>query len=290
MSFSKKERKKTVWTRISDRAALELSGGVPFLTFDALAGEPGICHGFSTRLGGVSRGIYASMNLGFARGDSDENVRENYRLLCDALGIPAERLVFSKQTHKDRVRKVTAEDCGTGILRPVFYDDVDAHMTNEPNVPLLIFSADCVPVFFYDKTNGAIALAHAGWRGTVQKIAAKTVAAMEREYGTRPEGLAVVIGPSICRGCFEIGPEVAEEFLRVWPEAEARGLLRKGSGDRYFADLWGANRLALLEAGVPDERISVSGVCTMCRQELFFSHRGSKGRRGSNAGFLMLKG
>lgn len=279
-----------MWTRIGNCASLEVSGGAPFLTFDALAGEPGIRHGFSTRLGGVSRGIYASMNLGFGRGDSEENVRENYRRLCAAMDIPAERLVFSKQTHKDRVRKATAADCGTGILRPIPYDDVDAHMTNEPNVPLLIFSADCVPVFFYDKTHGAIALAHAGWRGTVQKIAAKTVAAMAREYGTEPEQITAVIGPSVCGGCFEIGPEVAEEFLRVWPEAEEPTLLRKGTGDRYFADLWEANRLALLEAGVPDENISVSGICTMCRQDLFFSHRGSQGRRGSNAGFLMLKG
>lgn len=278
-----------MWTRISRQASLELAGGVPFLTFDALAGEPGICHGFSTRLGGVSKGIYASMNLGFSRGDSDENVRENYRLLCGAIGIPAERLVFSKQTHKDRVRKVTAADCGTGILRPIPYDDVDAHMTNEPNVPLLIFSADCVPVFFYDKEHAAIALAHAGWRGTVQKIAAKTVAAMGREYQTKPEQVTVVIGPSICRDCFEIGPEVAEEFLRTWPEAAESGILRKGTGDRYLADLWEANRQALREAGVPEENIFVSGVCTMCRQDLFFSHRGSKGLRGSNAGFLMLK-
>lgn len=277
-----------MWTEITEQAKLNISGRVPFLSFDALRNETGVRHGFSTRLGGVSKGIFSSMNLGFNRGDSDENVQENYRLLCEAMGMPAERLVFSKQTHKDFVRKVTAEDCGIGITRAIPYDDVDAHMTNESNVPLVIFSADCVPVFFYDREHHAIALAHAGWRGTVQKIAAKTVQAMAEEYGTKPEQVICVIGPSICGECFEIGPEVAEEFVRVWPDAMRNGILRKGNADRYLANLWEANRQALLSAGVADSNISVSNVCTMCRPELFFTHRGSQGRRGSNAGFLML--
>lgn len=277
-----------MWTEINDQAVLDVSGCVPFLSFPALKDEPGIVHGFSTRLGGVSRGIFSSMNLGFRRGDSDENVRENYRLLCEAVGIPAEKLVFSKQTHKDFVRKVTAEDCGIGITRAIPYDDVDAHMTNESNVPLVIFSADCVPVFFYDKQSHSIALAHAGWRGTVQMIAKKTVQAMGEAYGTKAENVLCVIGPSICGECFEIGPEVSEEFVKTWPDAQSLGILRKGQGDRYLADLWEANRQALLAAGVTETNISVSKVCTMCRPDLFFTHRGSQGRRGSNAGFLML--
>ncbi len=279
-----------MWTKISEQAALDLSGGVPVLKFPAWIDEPGIRHGFSTRLGGVSKGVFASMNLGFSRGDADENVRENFRRICGALEMDANRLVFSKQTHKNFVRKVTADDCGTGILRPIFYDDVDAHMTNEPNVPLLIFGADCVPLFFYDKENEAIALAHAGWRGTVKKIAKKTVDAMQKEYKTKPENLRVGIGPSICEDCFEIGQEVMDAFLAVWPDARERGILKPGRLGHGFANLWEANRQTLLEAGVRNEYIFVSGVCTMCRQDLFFSHRGSGGRRGSNAGFLMLKG
>ncbi len=277
-----------MWTEISEQAELNISGHVPFLTFSALKDEPGIRHGFSTRLGGVSKGIFSSMNLGFNRGDSEENVQENYRLLCAALGMPTERLVFSRQTHKDYVRKVTSEDCGIGITRPIPYDDVDAHMTDESNVPLVIFSADCVPIFFYDRKHHAIALAHAGWRGTVRQIAAKTVRAMGEAYGAEAEQMICVIGPSICGKCFEIGPEVAEEFVRAWPDAVTTGILKKGAGDRYLADLWEANRQALLSAGVADAHISVSRVCTMCRPELFFTHRGSQGQRGSNAGFIML--
>ncbi len=231
------------------------------------------------------------MNLGLNRGDSEENVLENYRRICDAMGIPVESLVFSKQTHKAKVRKVTKEDRGIGLFRPIPYDDVDAHMTNECGVGLVIFGSDCVPIYLYDPKRHAIALCHGGWRGTVERITARTVEAMGEEYGSRPEDIVAVIGPSICMDCFEIGDEVAEEFCRAFGEERClsceKPLLRR-YGERYHADLWQANREAMRLAGVPEEHIHDSGLCTMCRPEMFFSHRATNGRRGSNAGFLML--
>ncbi len=266
---------------------LHLEQNTPYVTFPELSRYPELRHGFSTRLMGVSKGIYSSMNLGLGRGDSDENVRENYRLICEAMDIPVKSLVFSKQTHKANVRKVTAEDRGIGLLRPIPFDDIDAHMTNEPNVALVIFGSDCVPIYLYDPGNRVIALCHGGWRGTVAGIAGKTVEAMSAEYGTKAADVVAVIGPSICKPCFEVGEEVSDEFLRAFSDARKCGIVER-IGDKDHVDLWEANVRMLLLSGVLRENIHKSGLCTMCRQELFFSHRGSGGRRGSNAGFLML--
>ncbi len=274
-----------------EQAELHLEKKVPYVSFPVLSKYSELRHGFSTRLMGVSKGIYSSMNLGLGRGDSEENVLENYRRICESMEIPVESLVFSKQTHKALVRKVTADDRGIGLLRSIPYDDVDAHMTNEPGVGLVIFGSDCVPIYLYDPVKKVIALCHGGWRGTVGRIAGKTVKAMEETYGTKAEDVVAVIGPSICMDCFEIGDEVAEEFVRAFAgaESEKSPILRKYN-EKYHADLWEANARALAEVGVPRINIHKSGLCTMCRQELFFSHRGSGGRRGSNAGFLMLAG
>lgn len=271
-----------------EQAELHLEKKVPYVSFPALSKYPELRHGFSTRLMGVSKGIYSSMNLGLGRGDSEENVLENYRRICESMEIPVESLVFSKQTHKALVRKVTAEDRGIGLFRPISYDDVDAHMTDEPGVGLVIFGSDCVPIYLYDSVKKVIALCHGGWRGTAERIAGKTVEAMAETYGTNPVDVVAVIGPSICMDCFEIGDEVAEEFLRAFDEESQKTPILKKYNEKYHADLWEANARALAEVGVPRVNIHRSGLCTMCRQELFFSHRGSGGRRGSNAGFLML--
>ncbi len=280
-----------------EQAELHLEKRAPYVSFPSLSAFFELRHGFSTRLMGVSKGMFSSMNLGLNRGDSEELVYENYRRICESMDIPVKSLVFSKQTHKANVRRVTAEDCGIGLFRPIPYDDVDAHMTNEPGVALVIFGSDCVPIYLYDPVKRVIALCHGGWRGTVARIAAKTVEAMGETYGTKPSDVVAVIGPSICRDCFEIGDEVAQEFEAAFgteeskksgARSDARLPILKRYGERYHADLWEANALALEECGVLRDNIHKSELCTMCRQELFFSHRGSGGRRGSNAGFLML--
>ena len=255
---------------------------VQFPALDAFSGE--LRHGFSTRYGGVSEGMFSTMNLGFGRGDSDDNVRENFRRLFAAIGIPEGSAVFTKQTHTVNVRVATGADRGIGLEREIPYDDVDGLVTDVPGVALSVFCSDCVPIFFYDPVRRAIGTCHAGWRGTVGRIAAKTVELMKQTYGCDPANIVAVIGPSIGPECFEVGEEVADAFSEEFGESV---ILRK-PGVKPHVDLWEANAAALADAGLVREHISIAGLCTMCEPEMLFSHRASEGKRGSNAGFLMM--
>ena len=266
---------------------------VPYVAFPIFEAYPEIVCGFSTRLCGVSRGEFASMNLGFLRGDKEERVLENYRRLTESMGIRPEQLIFTDQVHGTKLRLAGRADCGKGIFHERDYKGVDGHTTNEPGAALLVFGADCVPLFFYDPKKGAIATAHAGWRGTVGRIAGGMVSFMQEKFGSHAEDLRVVIGPSIGPECYEVGEEVAKEFeqsfgKRVW-ESNIILVKKENVKEKYFVNLWEANRVALLEAGVGDNHIVVSGLCTMCRQDLFFSHRASGNKRGSMAGFIMRR-
>lgn len=279
---------------LNENAILKNVDTVPYVAFPAFEAYPEIVCGFSTRLGGVSRLEFASMNLGFLRGDKSERVLENYRLLTKSMGIKPEQLIFTDQVHGTRLRIAGRADCGKGIFCERDYKGIDGHATNEPGAALLVFGADCVPLFFYDPATRAIATAHAGWRGTVGRIAGGMVSFMQEKFGSLPENLRVVIGPSIGSECYEVGEEVAEEFekafgRRVWEENPILARKEESLMPKYFVDLWEANRTALLEAGVKKEHIVVSGLCTMCRQDLFFSHRASGNKRGSMAGFMMLR-
>lgn len=279
---------------ITENAILKNIDTTPYVAFPALEGYPELVCGFSTRLGGVSRGVFSSMNLGFRRGDKEENVFENYRLLCGSMGIAAEQLIFTDQVHKTVVRRAAVSDCGKGIFSERDYDGVDGHITNERGAALLVFGADCVPLFFYDPAKHAIGAAHAGWRGTVGRIAAVTAKRMQEEFGCKPSDLRVVIGPSIGPECYEVSGDVAEAFRQafgasVWEKLCFPAADASSDGQKYLLNLWEANRQALLQAGINAEHITVSGLCTMCRQELFFSHRVTGGKRGSMAGFIMLR-
>ena len=158
-------------------------------------------HCFSTRYGGVSEGFLGSMNLSFSRGDKKENVEENFRRITSVLGKSTKDLVFTDQTHTTNVRKVTAEDAGCGIVKDRGYTDIDGLITDEPGLVLATFYADCVPLYFVDPVHRAIGLSHSGWRGTAGRMGAVTLAAMEREYGTKPQDVICAIGPSICQEC-----------------------------------------------------------------------------------------
>lgn len=261
---------------------------VPFLYFRRLAEHPGVKHGCSTRVGGVSEGCFASMNLGFSRGDSDENVLENYDRLCNAMGFAKEQVVLPDQVHDVVVRKATKEDCGKGIVKPRDYACVDAQITNEPGVALAVFGADCVPVFFYDPVAGAIGTAHAGWRGTIGRIAEKTVQAMEREFGCERKNMEAYIGVSICGDCYTVGGEVAELFLKEFPEATMQTDVQRKEGTCQL-DLWQVNRVILEAAGINPKNIVIGGVCTKCHSDVLYSHRVMGNDRGSLAGFLMLE-
>lgn len=264
------------------------NGGVPFLTFPLLTESGLVRHGFSTRLGGVSRPPYDTMNLSFTRGDRTEDVKENYRRMAAALGISVERMVLTQQTHTVNVRKVTEADAGKGVIRERDYADVDGLITNVPGISLVAFGADCVTLFFLDPVHRAIGLSHSGWRGTVNRMGEVTLQAMAREYGTCPEDALVCIGPSICRSCYEVGSEVAEEFLRAFGAEHQADLMDKKENGKYQLDLWAANRRVLTEAGVKEERIQVTDICTFCNPQLLFSHRRTGEKRGNLGAFLCL--
>ena len=263
-------------------------GGVVYLSYPALEGLKIVRHGFSTRLGGTSKGIWKSMNLGFGRGDQRENVEENFKRIAQAIGFRYENMVTSNQTHTTNVRKITEEDRGNGIVRERKFHDVDGMVTNVPGVVLTTFYADCVPLYFVDPVRKAIGLSHSGWRGTVGRIGQITVEKMTQEYGTRPEDLTVAIGPSICRSCYEVSEDVIEQFRQNFSEDLWEKLYDIKENGKYQLDLWEANRQILLEAGFSQERILTPGLCTCCNPSFLFSHRASKGQRGNLAAFLEL--
>ena len=186
------------------------SAGVPYLSFKALD-ETGLAvNGFSTRMGGASRGKFSTMNFSYSRGDAAEDVLENFTRMAAALGVERDRMVVSHQTHTVNLRRVTLEDAGKGVVRERDYRDIDGLITDVPGLTLVTFYADCVPLYLLDPVNRAIGLSHSGWRGTVKRMGQVTVDAMKEAFGTKPEDLIACVGPSICRDCFEVGGEVVE--------------------------------------------------------------------------------
>ena len=167
--------------------------GVTYLTWPVIDKMPWICHGFSTRLGGVSQGCFSSMNLSFARGDEKANVLENYNRITKAIGCSMEDLVVSHQTHTTNVRVVTDKDRGKGVLYPRDYQDVDGLVTDQPGIVLTTFYADCVPLYLIDPVHKVIGLSHSGWRGTKGRMGQATIRKMREVYGTNPKDLVVAI-------------------------------------------------------------------------------------------------
>ena len=265
------------------------SEDVLYLTYPILENTKIVKHGFSTRVGGVSEGFLGSMNLSFSRGDDEECVRENFRRMAKALEVSMEDFVFSMQTHTTNVRKVTEEDRGKGILRPLDYQDVDGLITDIPGLCLATFYADCVPLYFVDPVHKAIGLSHSGWRGTVRRMGEVTLKRMQEEYGTDPADVTAAIGPSICQECYEVSEDVIIEFQKQFDEKHWEALFYRKENGRYQLDLWKANEIILLEAGVCKEKIAVTNLCTCCNHEELFSHRASNGKRGNLAAFLSLK-
>ncbi len=272
----------------ADRPAMNIkeNKGVTYLTYPALEELSGFVHAFSTRLGGVSEGIYSSMNLSFTRGDDENSVMENYRRLAEAVGFSVENIVTSDQTHTANVRVITEADRGNGITKPRPYTDVDGMITNVPGLVLATFYADCVPLYFIDPVRKAIGLSHSGWRGTAAHIGAVTVRRMQEEYGSLPEDIYGAIGPSICQECYEVSEDVILEFQKTFPEQSWRDLFYRKENGKYQLNLWEANRQIMLEAGLIEEHISLPGLCTCCNPEFLFSHRASRGKRGNLGAFL----
>lgn len=269
---------------------LNIVDAVGFLTFRAWGKfAPVARHAFSTRLGGVSQGEFASMNLSFGRGDDDETVRENYRIFCKAAGFDADSLVASAQDHHTVIRRVGRKEAGVGIWRARDMQSVDGLVTAEPGVTLVTYYADCVPLYFLDPVRRVVGLAHAGWRGTAGRIGEKMVHTMKEQFGCRAGDIRAAVGPSIGRCCYEVDEPVARAFLSMGDLSPTRFVQEKDDG-KFQLDLWETNRRILLAAGVPEGNITVTDLCTRCNSGLLFSHRATGGRRGGMAAFLCLRG
>ncbi len=261
--------------------------GVVYYTFPSFDAVPFVRHGFSTRLGGVSVGIYESMNLSYTRGDDPVAVRENFRRFCDAVGVNSNDAVVSAQEHHTTLYNATAADRGRGVTRERGYTDVDGLLTDEPNVVLFTQYADCVPLFFVDPIKRVVATSHAGWRGTAAQIGAVTVQRMVSDYGCRPETILAAIAPSIGPCCFEVDAPVitAFEALSCYDDT----CYTVVSQDKVRIDLWEVNRRTLIQAGVKPAHITVTDLCTRCHPDVFWSHRVTGGQRGSLAGCISIQ-
>ncbi|HCI60088.1 MAG TPA: peptidoglycan editing factor PgeF [Ruminococcus sp.] len=261
---------------------------VPYLTYNSLSEINFINHAFSTRLGGVSEGEFTSMNMAFNRGDNPESVTENYKRICKSAGFDFNSLTASAQDHNTFVRAVTSENKGVGIYKPRDLHSVDALVTNEKGVTLVTYYADCTPLFFVDTKKKAIGLAHAGWRGTVGRIGEKVVNKMTELYSTNPADIVAAIGPAISVCCYEVDKPCADNFYALADLDSSRFVFPKENG-KYMIDLLETNRQILVAAGVENENITLSDICTNCNSDLLWSHRATKGKRGTMSAFMCIK-
>ena len=264
------------------------NGGVAAITFPRLADAKVLKHAISTRIGGVSAKAYRSLNVSFKVGEEPVLVGENRELLSKSIGMNLNRAVSVDQVHSDKVLKLDSsnhpKDGGS-------LGEADGLITNEANIPIMILVADCLPVLFYDSVHKAIGLAHAGWRGTVSHVAAKTLLAMGEAYGTQPGDVRAVLGPCIGSCCYEVGEDVKAEFEAVFPWTGE--VLEQSSPRHWKLDLAGANARQLLEIGMKQENLISSQLCTVRNIDLFYSHRAEASElqpTGRVGAFMMLVG
>lgn len=242
-------------------------------------------HCFTTRFGGVSQGHLASMNIGPSRGDSQENLLQNYALLGQAIGFNPHNCVLTKQTHTDIVRPVGIADAGTGLYKEAF-PPCDGLITSTPGLALVVFTADCTPVLLWDEVTGAVGAVHAGWRGTAQDITGKAVQAMADAYGTDPKNIRAAIGPNIGPCCFETDEDVPKALWETYGKAIAPHISRKEN--KFYVNLKAVNAYALTRQGVA--HIDISAHCTLCQTDRYWSARKHRDQRGSQGAIIVCKG
>lgn len=259
---------------------IQTHNNLQYLASELLA----VPHGFTTRLGGVSTGVLDSLNIGQHRGDTPENVEENYRRLGEAIGFDPGSAVLTRQIHSNIVRMVTKADCRG--LDHHHYLECDALVTNDPGVALVVFTADCTPILFHDRVTGAVGAAHAGWRGTAADIAGKTVEAMVKNFGCKAENIHAAIGPNIGICHFETDADVPDAMVQAFGEGVLPFIRKKET--KYYLDLKQINAFALQRAGV--SHIDISRDCTYCHHDRFWSHRYTAGQRGSQGAIIVCKG
>ena len=262
-------------------------GELVYHTSDILE-NGGIRHGFSTRLGGVSQGYRASLNFRGSGPDPDsrENVLENYRRFCQALGADVRNVVQSQQVHEDTVRHVTAADRGKGLFVRTDFT-ADALVTDEPGLDLMVFSADCIILLFHDPVTASIGAVHAGWRGTALDLPAKAVGEMGRLFGARPEDIRIAIGAGIGPCCFETHDDVPDAMRKAFGSGVEAYIRPRGK--KWTVDLKAVNAWRLREAGVREAHIDVCPACTACHTDLYWSHRAAGDRRGVQGALIGLR-
>lgn len=256
-------------------------GTLEYLTAENIAAP----HCFTTRLGGVSTGHLASLNLGPSRGDDLANVVENYRRVGAVLGFEPEDVILAKQTHSQIVLQVGQAHRGAGLFKPPL-PECDALITNEPGVALFVSTADCTPILLYDPITGAVGAVHAGWRGTGARICEKTVTAMAEAFGSDPGNIRAAIGPNIGFCHFETDRDVPDAMLAAYG-SEAEAYIRS-NGEKFYLDLKAINALSLGRAGV--RHLEISTACTVCQSHRFWSHRVTQGLRGAQGAIILCKG
>ena len=252
--------------------SIKQSDGVSYYSFHNMEAWPELTQAAFGRLGGVSERPFDSLNLSFAVDDDREKVRTNRSIAARSVGWDPARIVSVRQVHGRRATQVVVEMVGGPDL-----PDADALVTDEPGVLLLMKFADCVPVVLWDAVRRVVAIAHAGWRGTILGTPAAAVEMMVERYHSSPSDILAGIGPSIGPCCYEVGPEVEKGVSQVFGGAGV--IHRNGDGSIHF-DLWSANAETLMRAGIPEENVVTAGICTRCNSELYFSHRGSGGSTG----------
>lgn len=247
-----------------------------------------LVHGFSARQGGVSPAPYDSLNMALHVGDDPACVWENRRRYFAALGLDAERICTIRQVHGTEIARAFRRDAGRGARD---YDDAladaDAVITNDSGVSLMLCYADCVPVLLYDPVHHAAGVVHAGWKGTVQRIAAQTVARMGEEFGTAASDVLVGIGPSIGAGCYTVGAEVADRFRAAFP-THTDAIVQERDGAIHL-DLWAANHIQMVAVGILEKHIDHADICTSCDRNFFYSYRAAGGKTGRLAGVMELR-
>ena len=260
------------------------------LGYGLMSSYSNICHFVTTRIDGTSEGAYGSFNCSPYSGDEPEAVLQNQRLLCNAISCSTEQLVIPFQTHGAKIGIVDAGFIAQSEEnKQETLHGVDALITREPGYCICISTADCVPILLYDKKHQIVAAVHAGWRGTVKSILGLTLERMRTMYGTEGPDVIACIGPSISLESFEVGDEVYEVFRTNGFDMGRIATFKKESG-KHHLDLWEANRLQLLDFGVPTEQIEVSGICTYMQHETFFSARRLGIKSGRILSGIMLKG
>ena len=263
---------------------------VPVIKYKIFDEYPELITGFSTRVGGVSKKHLSTLNLSFSRGDDTENVMENHRRFAEAVGYDYQRLVFSDQVHQTHIHIIDSEeDAGKGIVKKSDILETDGLITNLTDIPIMTFYADCVPLYMYDRDKSVIGLAHSGWKGTVADIGGRMVEKMNEVYGSEPNDIICAIGPSICRGCYEVDDVVIDRLKEHYTVEELDKLTDDKGNGKYQLDLHLACKLNFIKAGIPDANIALPDLCTCCNSNILFSHRASRGMRGNLAAVMMLR-